>query len=103
MYIYMRVIYGQNQTFFATFLKCTKVSLLRCKKASPKPFAPTEYHVKHMKWSMTILILLRVFLLRSAQTHPQISADFTQTQIFMRQNKKHANLANQVNLLHEFD
>ena len=40
-----------------------KVSLLRCKMASPKPFAPTEYHVKHMKWSMMILILLRVFFL----------------------------------------
>ena len=105
-YYLIRVYEGDlwsKSDIFATFLKCTKVSLLRCKMASPKPFALTEYHVKHMKWSMMILILLRVFLLRSAQTNPQISADFPQTQIFMRQNKEHANLANQVNLLHEFD
>ena len=95
-YYLIRVYEGDlwsKSDIFATFLKCTKVSLLRCKKASPKPFAPTEHHVKHMKWSMTILILLRVFLLRSAQTNPQISADFPQTQIFMRENKGHAKRA----------
>ena len=44
---------------FATFLKCTSVSLLRCKLVS-----------------------------RSAQTNPQISADFLQTKTFMREFKE---------------
>jgi hypothetical protein len=71
--------------------------------ASPKPFAPTNYHVKHISWSMTTLILLHVSLVKSAQTIPQISADFPQTKIFMRELKDHADLAHQVNLLHELD
>jgi len=69
----------------------------------PKPFAPTKCHVKHISWLMAILILLHVSLLRSAQTNPQISADFPQTKIFMWKLKEHANLAHQVILLHEFD
>ena len=61
---------------FATFWNCTKASHVRCKMASPKPFAPTKYHVKHISWSMTTLILLHVSLVRSAQTIPQISEIF---------------------------
>jgi len=57
---------------FATFLKCTSVSLLQCKLASPKPFAPTKYHVKHISWSMTILMLLHV----SSEICANKSADF---------------------------
>ena len=61
---------------FATFWNCTKASHVRCKMASPKPFAPTKYHDKHISWSMTTLILLHVSLVRSAQTIPQISEIF---------------------------
>ena len=87
----------------ATFFRCAMVFLLRCKLASPKPFALTKYHVKHISWSMTILLLLHVSLQRSAQTNPQISADFPQAKIFMRELKVHANLGHQVILLHEPD
>ena len=40
---------------FATFWNCTKASHLRCKMASPKPFALTKRHVKHLTWSMTMM------------------------------------------------
>ena len=66
IYIYIYIYEGDlwsKSEIFSTSLKCTKFSLLRCKMASPKPFALTEYHDKHTKWSMMILILLRVFFL----------------------------------------
>ena len=71
MYMYEGDFCSKSE-IFATFLNCTKTSHSRCKMASPKPFAPTNYHVKHISWSMTTLILLHVSLVRSAQTNPQI-------------------------------
>ena len=48
IYIYIYTYEGDlwsKLDIFATFSKCTSVSLLRCKLASPKPFAPTKYQL----------------------------------------------------------
>ena len=57
----------------------------------------------HLMVHDDIDITTRVSSKRTAQTNPQISADFPQAKIFMRELKVHANLAHQVILLHEFD
>ena len=41
IYIYDGDLWSKSD-IFATFFRCTKVSLLRCKLASPKPFALTK-------------------------------------------------------------
>jgi len=44
---------------------------------SPKMIPKAIIIIKHISWSMTILILLHVSLLRSAQTNPQIFRRFS--------------------------
>ena len=74
-HIYMTRGYGQNQTFLLPF-EIARRPLIYGANGIPQAFCTDKYHVKHISWSMTTLILLHVSLVRSAQTIPQISEIF---------------------------